>query len=237
MRTRDFFMSLGIWALVLVFFGCAASPPPPTATTRRAPTESLPGAMLDQIQVEDLRVTADTMARDIVLQEFLYTGNRVPVVAIRPIENKTDLPIDPEIFQQTMRVKLMEQSGGRILFRDDASHLYTVEERMRQSGRVQISTTTTRTRTSAPTQVGSPIQRTEQSQQETTMTESGDVSQRVADIDYFLTGLIYSTTEVAARGAEQGMRYFQFQFRLTNAQTNIIMWEKEYLVKREARFN
>ena len=108
---------------------------------------------------------------------------------------------------------------------------------MRQSGRVQISTTTTRTRTSAPTQVGSPIQRTEQSQQDTTMTETGDVSQRVADIDYFLTGLIYSTTEVAATGADQGMRYFQFQFRLTNAQTNIIMWEKEYLVKRQAFFN
>lgn len=229
-----------LYILVIVhstLTACAVRDPQAVADPRRAPTEVLPGAILDQIQVEDLRVTADTMARDIVLQDFLYSGKRVPVVAIRPIENKTDLPIDPEIFQQTMRVKLMEKSGGRILFRDDASHLYTVEERMRQSGRVQISTSTTRTRTSAPTQVGQPIRITEQSQEDTTMTETGDVSQRVADIDYFLTGLIYSTTEVAARGADQGMRYFQFQFRLTNAQTNIIMWEKEYLVKRQAFFN
>ncbi len=225
---------------VIVHFmlaACAVRDPQPVADPRRAPTEVLPDAILDQIQIEDLRVTADTMARDIVLQEFLYSGKRVPVVAIRPIENKTNLPIDPEIFQQTMRVKLMEKSGGRILFRDDASHLFTVEERMRQSGRVQISTTTTRTRTTEPTQIGQPMQITEESQQDTTMTETGDVSQRVADIDYFLTGLIYSATEVAAQGAAEGMRYFQFQFRLTNAHTNIIMWEKEYLVKRQARFN
>jgi len=113
----------------------------------------------------------------------------------------------------------------------------TVEERMRQSSKVQISSSTTQRRTNAPTRVGQPLQRTTQSQEDVTMTQSGEVSQRVADIDYFLTGLIYSTTEVAALGANQGMRYFQFQFRLTNAQTNIIMWEKEYLVKRQARFN
>ncbi len=236
MSKQLFFTMTAVMVLCCVA-GCAVSTPPSTPTTRRAPTESLPGAILDQIQVEDLRATADTMARDLVLQEFLYTRGNIPVVAIRPIENKTNLAIDPDIFQQTMRVRLMENSMGRILFRDDVSHLYTVEERMRQSGRVQISSSTTRTRTSAPTQVGQPIRVTDQSQQETTMTESGNVSQRVADVDYFLTGLIYSTTEVAARGAEQGMRYFQFQFRMTDARTNIIMWEKEYLVKREARFN
>lgn len=234
-RTR-MIMLMACLALA-VTTGCAVTDPRPAAEPRVAPTAVLPGAILDQIQVEDLRVAADTMARDIVMQEFLYTGRSIPVVAIRPIENKTDLTIDPEIFQQTMRVKLMEKAGGRILFRDDASHIFTVEERMRQSGRVQISSTTTRTRTTGPTQIGQPIQVTEQSQQDTTMTETGNVSQRVADIDYFLTGLIYSTTEVAAQGAAEGMRYFQFQFRLTNAHTNIIMWEKEYLVKRQARFN
>lgn len=237
MRIKTGWGLLGAWILIMLACGCTVSTPPTTATSRRAPTESLPGAILDQIQVEDLRSTADTMARDIVLQQFLYTGDKVPVVAIRPIENKTDLPIDPDIFQQTMRVKLMEKSMGRILFRDDASHIYTVEERMRQSSKVQISSSTTQRRTNAPTRVGQPLQRTTQSQEDVTMTQSGEVSQRVADIDYFLTGLIYSTTEVAALGANQGMRYFQFQFRLTNAQTNIIMWEKEYLVKRQARFN
>lgn len=235
MTTRLFMIMF--CATFLLNQGCAMRDPRPAAEPRVAPTAVLPGAILDQIQVEDLRVAADTMARDIVMQEFLYTGKNVPVVAIRPIENKTDLTIDPDIFQKTMRVKLMENAGGRILFRDDDSHLYTIEERLRQSGRVQVSTTTTRSRTTAPTQVGQPIQVTEQAQEDTTMTESGNVSQRVADIDYFLTGLIYSTTEVAAQGAAAGMRYFQFQFRLTNAHTNIIMWEKEYLVKRQARFN
>ncbi|MCW5211037.1 hypothetical protein VU03_04875, partial [Desulfobulbus sp. N3] len=63
-----------------------------------------------------------------------------------------------------------------------------------------------------------------------------EIEKRVADVDYFLTGLVYSTTEVARERVEQGTRFFQFQFRLTDAQTTIIMWEKEYTVKREARF-
>ena len=62
------------------------------------------------------------------------------------------------------------------------------------------------------------------------------MEKRVADADYFLTGLIYSTKEVQAANAPRGMRYFQFQFRVTDAQTNIIVWEKEYPVKRQGAF-
>jgi len=58
----------------------------------------------------------------------------------------------------------------------------------------------------------------------------------LADIDYFLTGLIFSTKEVVTVNAPQGMRYFQFQFRITDARNNIIVWEKEYLVKRQGTF-
>jgi PBP1b-binding outer membrane lipoprotein LpoB len=76
----------------------------------------------------------------------------------------------------------------------------------------------------------------QQAQTNTVLEDSAEVSKRVADADFFLTGLIYSTTEVAQQGAARGMRYFQFQFRLTNTQSNIIMWEKEYMVKREASF-
>ena len=54
--------------------------------------------------------------------------------------------------------------------------------------------------------------------------------------NYFLTGLIYSAREVRRAGDPVGMRYFQFQFRMTDARTNIIVWEKEYPVKREGTF-
>jgi PBP1b-binding outer membrane lipoprotein LpoB len=123
-----------------------------------------------------------------------------------------------------------------VLFRDEASYQYTLEERMKQSGTVQISSTTATQKVRQPTQVGQPLQVTTQSQTQTVMREEGEVAKKVADADYFLTGLIYSAREVRRAGDPAGMRYFQFQFRMTDAQTNIIVWEKEYPVKREGTF-
>ena len=209
-------------------------------TPRESPTQPLRGAILNQLTIEDMRVTADMMARDLVIQEFLYAKPHIPIVAVKPIENKTDLTIDPDIIQKTIRVKLMEKGAGRILFRDEESYRYTLAERMKQSGgKVQITSTTTMNRTQNPTGLGAPVTPNvqTQSQTNTTVTDEASVEKKVADADYFLTGLIYSTTEVARVNAPRGMRYFQFQFRVTDAQTNIIMWEKEYLVKRQGRFN
>ena len=223
--------------ILLTTVGCSVQTPVAQRTNRRAITSQLPDAMLDQITVEDLRVTADLMARDIIGQPFLYERKHKAVIAVKPIENKTTMDIDADIFQKTMRVKLMEGAGGRLLFRDEVSHKYTLDERLKQSGKVHISTVTHRRKTINPFQLGQPMQATQQEQTDTAITDEGEVEKRVADVDYFLTGLVYSTTEVARQGDEHGMRYFQFQFRLTDAQTNIIMWEKEYAVKREARFN
>ena len=228
-------IAIGLTTTLLA--GCVPQPAVQSMRTNRRPvTAQLSNAMLDQITVEDIRVTADLMARDLVVQSFIYNRKSTPIVAIKPIENKTDLVIDPDIFQKTMRVKLMERSGGRLLFRDEFSHQYTVAERLKQSGKVHVSTTTNQRRTSSSFQLGQPIQVQQQAQSDSVITEEGSAVKRVADIDYFLTGMIFSTTEVARQGANRGMRYFQFQFRLTDAQTNIIMWEKEYTVKREAQF-
>ncbi len=240
MRYQNTGFSISVLFSLLILLGltsgCAVQQPVAQVTNRRPVTAQLPNAILNQITVEDLRVTADLMARDLMMQSFLYAKSTPPIVAVKPIENKSNLTIDPDIFQKTIRVKLMERSGGRILFRDEASHQHTIDERLKQQGKVNVSSTTTRRRTTNPFQLGQPMQVQQQSQTDTTMTEEGEVAKRVADIDYFLTGLVYSSTEVAQTGANTGMRYFQFQFRLTNSQTNIIMWEKEYTVKRQANF-
>jgi len=223
-----------VFIALTILGGCASRG---RVTNRRAPTETLRGAMLNQITVEDLRVTCDLMARDLILQPFVYNGKSIPIITVKPIENKTDLTIDPDIFQKTIRVKLMEKAAGKILFRDDDSYNYTLDERMKQSGgKVQISTTTTRKRRRKPTGIGQPIQIDEESQTKTTIVDEEEVEKRVADVDYFLTGFIFSTSEIASSNAGQGMKYFQFQFRITDANTNIIVWEKEYLVKRQGRF-
>jgi len=240
MKNRRFYLhiiQILIPILTLAFSACSPQVPVPVVTNRRAPTDVIPGSMLNQISVEDLRVTCDIMARDLIQQEFIYTKKAIPIVAVKPLENKTDLVIDPDIFQKTIRVKLMEHSGGRILFRDEESYRYTLDERMKQSGdKVQISSTTTHTRTQSPTTVGQPLNVQVQEQKKTTTIDEDKIEKKVADVDYFLTGLIYSTIEVTQTSALRGMRYFQFQFRVTDSQTNIIMWEKEYLVKRHGSF-
>jgi len=233
---RKRLLFIGALATLAIIAGCTTPGPTVPTTSRRPSTQALPGAILDQITVEDFRAAADLMARDLILQPFVLRANRPPIVAIKPIENKTDLEIDPDIFQKTIRVKLMERSGGKILFRDEESHKYTVEERLKQSGKVQVESTTTKQRVTSPTRVGQPLQITTSSQKQTRYTEEGTVEKKVADADFFLTGLIFSTTEVAQTGAPQGMRYFQFQFRVTDAQNNIIMWEKEYRLKRQGTF-
>lgn len=232
------YLSILLVALnILLFNGCGAPRAVPVQQTNRlTPTTQLPGAMLDQLTIEDMRVTADLMARDLALQPFVQTASRPPIVAVKPIENKTDLDLDPDIIQKTIRVKLMERSGGKLLFRDEASYQYTIDERVKQSGTVQISSTTTKQRVQQATQVGQPLQIITQSQTQTNMREESEVAKKVANIDYFLTGFVFSTKEVRRTGDPQGMRYFQFQFRMTDAQTNIIVWEKEYPVKRIGQF-
>ena len=171
---------------------CAVQQPAPRVTNRVAPTQTIPNAILNQITIEDLRVTCDLMARDLIVQEFIYKNKNSPIIAVKPIENKTDLTIDPDIFQKTIRVKLMKYSGGRILFRDDASYQYTLQERMKQSGgKVQITSTTTQARRQNSLRVGQPLNVQAQETTDTTMTDDAAVEKKVADVDYFLTGLIF----------------------------------------------
>jgi len=235
-RIRVFICSCATLYVAWTVSGCSTPPQTVPVTNSRPPTQTLPGAMLHQITVEDMRATADVMARDLILQPFITNASKPPIVAVKPLENKTDLTVDPDIFQKTIRVKLMSRAGGRILFRDETSRAHTIDERMKQRGKVQIESTTTNQIITPPTRVGQPLPPVMSSQNRTDMRSDATVETKVADIDYFLTGLIFSTKEVVTVNAPQGMRYFQFQFRVTDARNNIIVWEKEYLVKRQGIF-
>lgn len=227
---------------IFVLAACAPQPRPgfvqsTQSTNRIGITEGTDSALFDQITVEDLRTTADLMARDLVVQPFLTQHKSPPIVAVKPIENKTEFPVDPDIFQKTIRVKLMEKAAGKILFRDEVSRDYTIEERVRQSGKVVLDSTAVHSRILRPTKVGAPLLLEDSSEVKTIKSQKGAASSKVADADYFLTGFIYSMKESVGADALRGNRYFQFQFRLTDVQNNIIIWEKEYTVKRHARFN
>ena len=215
----------------------------PSQTTQRRPIQQMPGVVYaDTIPVADFRAVCDALARDLVVQPFIARSDRPPVVTIRKLQNKTDVDLDEEIFQETIRVKLVEHAQGAVLFRDDASYRDIVEERLRSSGNeIEISITDSRVDTQSADRFrdleyeagslsGSRLdnQRSAMREDETEveMEQSGSVSARVAEVDYFLRGLVYQVREPDARNPKQGMNYFQYQFRVVDARNGIIVWEK-----------
>jgi PBP1b-binding outer membrane lipoprotein LpoB len=55
----------------------------------------------------------------------------------------------------------------------------------------------------------------------------------LAGVDYFLTGYAYSQRKVDEKGVMQA--YHRYSFRLTDAETTIVIWEKDYEFKKEGR--
>ena len=234
--------------LLLVLPAACAKPPPkrvvlPPQMTQRRPIEALPPEVYsDRITVQDFRSVCDALARDMVIQPFVGRAGTPPVVTIRQLQNKTDLDVDEQIFQETIRAKLMEHSRGAILFRDDVSYNDIVEERLRSSGgdiQVTITDSSVKSRTNdrfreSQYERGSLSGRgrgrqadvAQENERQVDMEQSGSVSSRVAQADYFLRGIIYQLNEPNALDTVEGMSYFQYQFRVVDARSGIIVWEK-----------
>lgn len=215
----------------------------PAQQTQRRAIEALPPEIYaDTVTVQDFRRVCDALARDLVTQPFITRSGKPPVITIRKLANKTSVMIDEEIFQETIRVQLMEHSRGAVLFRDDDSYRDIVQERLRQSSS-EIEVTLTDSVVSKNTrQRGRDLEfdrgslsgqnrhasdsGLQDAEQEIDLEQSASVSGKVAQADYFLRGLIYQLRETDARSPDQGMSYFQYQFRVVDARSGIIMWEK-----------
>lgn len=52
-------------------------------------------------------------------------------------------------------------------------------------------------------------------------------------VDYFLTGYAYSMRK--AGGGGKSMAYHRYSFRLTDAETGVVAWEKDYEFKKQGR--
>ena len=68
------------------------------------------------------------------------------------------------------------------------------------------------------------------------MQQSARVKSRLAPADYFLRGIIYQVKEIDAAKPQTGMNYFQFQFRMTDARSGLIVWEKMMAYKMEGEY-
>ncbi|MCP5070040.1 MAG: hypothetical protein GY946_26015 [bacterium] len=239
-----------IWACMLGAVGCgmiACSSPgrvalPAQQTQRRAIEALPPDIYADTVTVQDFRRVCDALARDLITQPFITRSGKPPVITIRKLANKTSLMIDEQIFQETIRVQLMEHARGAVLFRDDQSYRDIVQERLRQSSNEIEVTLTDSVVSKSTNQRGRDLEfdrgslsgqgqhasdsALQDAEQELELEQSASVSGKVAQADYFLRGLIYQLREPDAQSPDGGMSYFQYQFRVVDARSGIIMWEK-----------
>ena len=207
----------------------------------------------DTITVQQFRRVCDVMARNLVLQAFVTRASRPPVVTIRKLENKADIEIDESIFQETIRVKLIENSRGLILFRDDASYRDIIVEKARQnSGEIQVTLTDSMVETRTVDRIrerefdggnlSASFGKNEgakniEHERKVEMLQEATVKSKVAAADYFLRGIIYQINERHANRPEEGMSYFQYQFRVVDARNGIIVWEKMLSSKMEGTYS
>lgn len=236
--------------------GCGAGrdvePPLPPQTQVRA-IDALPAEIeSDIITVRQFRQVCDKLARSLVTQPFITRAPRPPVITIRPLENKTGVDVDESIFQETIRAKLMEHAGGAVLFRDDVSYKDVLQERLRQGNEeVTItatdSTITTRNRDDvrgielgggflSGSNVTQENINNVESESGVQIEHTGSVKARVADADYFLRGLVYQIKERDVNDPQRGMNYYQYQFRIVDARTGLIVWEKMLGSKLEGKY-
>ncbi|MFZ7112979.1 MAG: hypothetical protein ACOWYE_14945 [Desulfatiglandales bacterium] len=242
MKKVNFFLVL---AATVLAFGCGTpvKQEPPTPINQIRPIEALPTEVAaDTITVAQFRYVCDAMARDFIRQPFVVRAARPPVVTVRKIQNKTGQYIDEQIFQETIRVKLMENAGGLVLFRDDVSYKDIVQERVRQSNE-ELTVTLTDTVLEKKTydrvkdreyESGSlsgasgTSEHTANVEEESNMdmSQTASVKSGIAAADYFLRGIIYQVNERDMTEQNRGMSYFQYQFRVVDARSGLIVWEK-----------
>lgn len=230
---------------LLACLGCAGSPKKttPTGYSQIRAVDTLPTEVAaDTITVAQFRYICDMMARDLVRQPFVVRSGRPPVITIRKIQNKSAQYIDEHIFQETIRGKLMENAGGTILFRDDESYNDIIQERVRQSNE-EMTVTLTDTIIEEKT-IDRVKEKTFESgslsgasgnmeaagnleeERAMDMSQTATVKSSIAAADYFLRGIIYQVNERDITRKNEGMSYFQYQFRVVDARNGLIVWEK-----------
>jgi hypothetical protein len=241
MNIRPYLLLLILFVLVT---GCATKPGTgPAGSSQIRTVDALPAEVAaDTITVAQFRYVCDMMARDLVRQPFVVRFGRPPVVTIRKLQNKTAQYIDEHIFQETIRAKLMENAGGIMLFRDDASYNDIIEERVRQSNEEMTVTLTdtvieekTYDRVREKTYESGSLSGAGGSMEaagnvETEhamdMSQTATVKSALAAADFFLRGIIYQVNERDMTAKNEGMAYFQYQFRVVDARNGLIVWEK-----------
>ena len=236
---------LTILAAGLLFSSCSSvRPPTPAKTTQRAVESEPTRPVLDKPLVADMLAACRVVVEDLIGSEILQDAKHPMVIEISAIENATGAAIDCKIYPEIIRSKIIESKCPMIVFRDEKARGQVLQERVNQTDqdysvtdRAESTNTTKRVSLLRDGQVidnSTPAARNvEKDRRSISMTRSGAVSGKVADVNYFLNGKLYSQNELEAGVRDVGMRFFLFEFHLTDARTGLMPWAKTYRVKRE----
>jgi len=230
--------TLFLGCLAICIAGCVIYPPysPPT-TDERTIGDYPANPNLGRPLVRDWREACEVMAGDLVMSAVVQTAQNPLVIEIKPVENNTGVAINTKIIPQTIRAKIMELGPGKIVFRDETSREDVATERFEQSDSPVVISKDTVTRHQelgkAVDPFGVPKEKLDKKTKTIHEGKQETVTTKRADVDYFLKGFVAAENETSAGQSVRGMRYFQFQCRLTDARTGTIAWEKMCDVKRE----
>ncbi len=212
--------------------------------TRRVENRDEPrNRVLDKPSVQEFLSACDYLSRDLANSALIQYADRPVVIEISPMVDRTGQGLDVSIYGQTMREKLMQMGHGKIAFRDEESRENIIAERIDQSDTPIVVTSSETTTTTGsrrisrpggfkgPGGTGTSFDVTETGDTTVEKNQQAEVSGKIADVDYFLCGFVYLQDERTAGRRRRGFRYYRFQYRLTDARTSLIAWEKRYDLK------
>ncbi len=238
-----FLHSLVFIMIAAMVSGCAVQGPAnPGRTSRREIEDAPANRVLDKPSVQDFRIACDQMARDIVMSNLVQQTDGPVVFEIKPIEDLTGQNLDLTIYPRTIREKLMNMGGGQVVFRDETAREEVIQERIEQSDAVvnvtRTESSTISARRNSKNQkfskggAGMVFDDVDENRKaDEQRTQQVKVTGRIADVDYFLKGFIYLQDERTSGVKRYGYRYYRFQFRLTDARSGLMVWEKSFELK------
>ena len=216
--TRSCLYRVGMgFVVAAAIAGCTTTNPP-----QEPPQEPI---AFGQPLTVDWLAACDTIARDLVMATVFQKAETPQVVEIKPIANSTGVQLDCTVYPEMIRAEIIKSGNTKILFRDNAE---------------ASSTPTTPTVIETNQDIRPGHIQPQCGNTGSLLRGNGDdagnwgETAEVAGVDYYLNGKVYAQNDTATGRGSTTLRYYRFQFRLTDAKKRLIAWESFYQVQRKS---
>ncbi|MBM3570016.1 MAG: hypothetical protein FJX46_14820 [Alphaproteobacteria bacterium] len=186
-------------------------------------------AGIDVIPVATLRSVIDEVARELQGLPAFAVAERAPVVALGEFDNRSTARLDSRLVLESLRAATIQVSQARVRFRDESAYGYILDERARQSTVPVVGDRRGGVSALAATGAmdGRRMERTLRYEQR------AQLDGRMVEVGMFLSGALFQHQEREIARPNHGVTLWQFQFRLTDARSGVILWEKVLATRTE----